>query len=235
LRLSSILQRRPSAALLISCAALFIALGGASYAAVSIPNHSIGPPQLKKNAVTNVKIKNGAVTYKKIRPNSVGRVRANLGQLQQRVSGICMSGSAIGTVGKDGKVTCNPTLPSAVQTTSNTVGISSKATGPTTVTSLSLPAGANYLAVANPTIAVSGIATGNQRVQVSCTLTVGSDTQTRAETVVGTAGETTDASIPLQLAGPSGSASVTCTGKPQTGTLPTTSVTASIDALELNR
>ena len=234
MRLSSIFHRRPSPALLVSGVALFLSLGGASYAAVTIPNHSVGPPQLKRNAVTNTKIKNGAVTYKKIRPNSVGRVRANLGQLQERVGGTCAAGTAIGTVNKDGKVACNATLPSALQTTSNTVAISPTATGRTTVTSLPLPAGPKYMTFANPTVAVSGIATGNQRVQVNCTLTVGSDTQTRGTTVIGTAGSTTDAAIPLQLAGPSGTATVACTAKPTAGTLPRTNVTAAIDALQIN-
>jgi hypothetical protein len=229
----SILRRRPSAALIVSSVALFVSLGGASYAAVTIPNNSVGSPQLKKNAVTNSKITNGAVTYKKIRPNSVGRVRANLGQLQERVGGTCAAGTAIGTVGKDGKVTCNATLPAGLQTTNNTAKISPTATGATSVASLSLPAGTNYMAFAGPTVAVSG-ATAGQRVQVSCTLTVGSNTQTRATTVIGTASETTDASIPLQLAGPSGTASVTCTAKPVAGTLPATSVTSSIDALQIN-
>jgi hypothetical protein len=166
--LPSILRRRPSAALLVSCVALFVSLGGASYAAVTIPNNSVGAAQIKKNAVTNSKLSNNSVTFKKIAPNSVGKVRANLGQLQQRVSGKCAAGTAIGTVGKDGKVTCNSALPATLQTTSNTATISPSATGPTTVTSASLPAGPNYVAVANPMVAVSGVTGGNQRVQVSC-------------------------------------------------------------------
>jgi hypothetical protein len=47
----------------------------------------------------------------------------------------------------------------------------------TAVTSLSLPSGPNYLTFANPTVAVSGISAANQRVQVGCTLTIGSNTQ----------------------------------------------------------
>lgn len=235
MRLPSILRRRPSAALLVSCVALFVSLGGASYAAVSIPNHSVGAAQLKKNAVTNSKIAKNAVTFRKIQPNSVGRVRANVGQLQERVNGKCGAGSAIGTIEKTGKVNCNASLPSGLQTTSNTAAISPTATGPTTITSLSLPAGVNYLAFANPMVAVSGV-TGNneQRVHVNCTLAVGSNTQTRAATVIGSPGTTTDVSIPLQLAGPSGTATVACTAKAQSGTLPTTSVTASLDALQIN-
>lgn len=235
MRLPSILRRRPSAALLVACVALFVSLGGASYAAVTIPNNSVGAAQIKKNAVTNSKLAKNSVTFKKIQPNSVGRVRANVGQLQERVNGKCGAGSAIGTVEKTGKVTCNAALPSAQETTSNTATISPSATGPTAVTSLSLAAGANYLTFANPTVEVSGVSgSGNQRVQVSCTLTVAGNTQTRAATVIGTPGNATDASIPLQLAGPSGTASVACTAKALSGTLPTTKVTAALDALQVN-
>jgi hypothetical protein len=59
--------RAPSPALVVALIALFIALGGTSYAAItSLPKNSVGTKQLKKNAVTGVKIKNGAVTAAKI-------------------------------------------------------------------------------------------------------------------------------------------------------------------------
>ena len=38
--------------------ALFVALGGTSYAAVSLPRNSVGGPQIKKDAVTTQKVKN---------------------------------------------------------------------------------------------------------------------------------------------------------------------------------
>jgi hypothetical protein len=40
-----------------STLALFIALGGTSYAALSLPHNSVGSPQLKANAVTSAKVK----------------------------------------------------------------------------------------------------------------------------------------------------------------------------------
>jgi hypothetical protein len=52
--------RAPSPAFVISLIALFVALGGTTYAATSLPKNSVGTKQLKKNAVTGVKIKNGA-------------------------------------------------------------------------------------------------------------------------------------------------------------------------------
>jgi len=58
--------RMPSPAFVISVIALFVALGGTSYAAVHLPSNSVGTKQLKKNAVTSAKIKNKAVTAAKI-------------------------------------------------------------------------------------------------------------------------------------------------------------------------
>lgn len=57
-----------SPAMAVAIAALFVALGGTSYAAFSLPNNSVGTKQLQKGAVTTKKIKNGAVTAPKINP-----------------------------------------------------------------------------------------------------------------------------------------------------------------------
>ena len=45
----------------IALLALFIALGGTSYAAVALPANSVGGKQIKKNAVTSAKVKNGSL------------------------------------------------------------------------------------------------------------------------------------------------------------------------------
>ena len=58
----------------VATLALFIALGGASYAATQLPKNSVGSKQLKKNAVTTAKIKNGAVTGAKINLSSLETV-----------------------------------------------------------------------------------------------------------------------------------------------------------------
>ena len=63
--------RAPSPAFVLSVIALFVALGGTTYAAVTLPKNSVGTKQLKKNAVTSVKIKNGAVTAAKINPTGL--------------------------------------------------------------------------------------------------------------------------------------------------------------------
>ncbi len=48
--------RAPSPALVISLFALFVALGGTTYAATSLPANSVGTTQLKNSAVTRSKI-----------------------------------------------------------------------------------------------------------------------------------------------------------------------------------
>ena len=60
------LRARLTYANVMATIAVFIALGGASYAAVKLPKNSVGAKQIKKNAVTTAKIKNGAVTGPKL-------------------------------------------------------------------------------------------------------------------------------------------------------------------------
>jgi hypothetical protein len=231
--LKSLMRRRPSAAIVISCVALFMSLGGVGYAAISIPNNSVGAAQLKSNAVTNSKINNGAVSYKKIQPGAVGLVRANTGQLQVRVSGACQTGSAIGTINQVGKVTCNNALPSEFGTTNNTATLG---TGATSITSVALPTGASYLAFANPSVTVTPDSTAPpQHDVVTCTLTVGSNTASRAITFDTplNSGTAHTASFLLQGAGPSGTGSVSCSSTTTGGgTAPAISVTSAINAIQ---
>jgi hypothetical protein len=73
---------RPSPAMIVALIALFVALGGSTYAAIKLPKGSVGSKQLRKNAVTSKKIKNGqvkgadiasgAVTGAKIKDGSLG-------------------------------------------------------------------------------------------------------------------------------------------------------------------
>ena len=72
--------RPPSPAMGVALLALFIALGGASYAAVSVvPDNSVGTPQLKNDAVTSPKIASGAVTKPKL--NLAGVTAPNASEL----------------------------------------------------------------------------------------------------------------------------------------------------------
>jgi hypothetical protein len=63
--------RRATFSNVVAVLALFVALGGASYAATQLPKNSVGTKQLKKNAVTTAKIKRGAVRGAKIAGSAV--------------------------------------------------------------------------------------------------------------------------------------------------------------------
>ena len=53
--------RRPSPPMVLAFVALLVALAGTSYAAIQLPAGSVGTKQLKKNAVTGKKVKNGSL------------------------------------------------------------------------------------------------------------------------------------------------------------------------------
>jgi hypothetical protein len=168
------LGRRPSASMVVACAALFLSLTGASYAAVTLSANSVRTVNIHGSAVTNPKIANNAVTYNKIKPSSVGSVRIVKSQVQSRLQSSCAAGQAISAVDVNGKVTCGATGTSETNTaaaTPVTVG-----TNATTITSLAMAGGPTYLVQANPYITVtpSTVSTaGAQHVVVTCTLAAG--------------------------------------------------------------
>jgi hypothetical protein len=57
---------------LVSLMALFIALGGTTYAAVTLPKNSVGAKQIKKNGVGASEIKKNAVRAAEIKSSAVG-------------------------------------------------------------------------------------------------------------------------------------------------------------------
>jgi hypothetical protein len=64
--------RPPSAALVVACLALGIALGGTGSAAVlNVPDGSVTTAKIKNGAVTTAKLKNDAVTVDKLAANAV--------------------------------------------------------------------------------------------------------------------------------------------------------------------
>lgn len=68
-----ILRHRPSPAMVVACIALIVALGGTSYAALNLPRNSVGTKQLRPNAVTSGKVRNGSLTSKDFRRSSLPR------------------------------------------------------------------------------------------------------------------------------------------------------------------
>ena len=60
--------------MVVACIALSVALGGTSYAAIKLPANSVGTKQLRKNAVTSIKVKDNAVKGADVLESSLGRV-----------------------------------------------------------------------------------------------------------------------------------------------------------------
>jgi hypothetical protein len=65
----------------IALLALFVALGGTSYAAVSLPKGSVGSDQIKARSVQTLKIAPGAVTNKRLADDAVNSKKVANGSL----------------------------------------------------------------------------------------------------------------------------------------------------------
>lgn len=96
--------RRPSFATAISLVALFIALGGASYAAIKVPARSVGTKQLKNKAVTAAKVKPGTLLRKNFAPGQIpaGAKGATGSEGAQGATGTAGSNGTNGSVGATG-------------------------------------------------------------------------------------------------------------------------------------
>jgi hypothetical protein len=159
--------RRPSAPLLISVVALFFAFGGASYAAFTIPNNSVGTKELRNNAVT----------YQKIAPGTIGSARINQALVQTRVSGTCSGANgAIGQITQSGHVVCNASTPQEFGSSSTGTAVTGTSSS---VASRSLVAG-SYLLFGGAYANNTGVSDST----LTCTLSVPSgSSQARTETV----------------------------------------------------
>ena len=72
--------RKPSPATLIAMLALFVALGGSSYAALQLPRGSVGTKQLRNNAVTSPKVKNNSLLVRDFRASQRALLRGPRGE-----------------------------------------------------------------------------------------------------------------------------------------------------------
>lgn len=68
----------------IALLALFVALGGTSYAAVSLPKGSVGTDQLRQGAATTLKIAPKAITSKRLAEGSVVRKKISDGAVNSK-------------------------------------------------------------------------------------------------------------------------------------------------------
>jgi hypothetical protein len=86
------IARQLTFATVIACLARFVALGGASYAALKLPKDSVGTKQLKKRAVTAAKVK----------PHSLLAKDFKSGQLPRGATGATGAAEATGPQGAAG-------------------------------------------------------------------------------------------------------------------------------------
>ena len=75
------LVRKLTYANVMATIAVFVALGGASYAATQIPNNSVGTNQLKNGAVSTAKLQGTSVTTNKIAKEAVTGAKVKLSTL----------------------------------------------------------------------------------------------------------------------------------------------------------
>jgi hypothetical protein len=233
----SLWRRRPSASMVVASLALFVALGGASYAATQI-----GSSQIQNGAVTNNKLANGsvgnwklafgAVGARKLANGAVGKSQINTAQVQERVAGTCSSG-AISAIDNTGQVTCGQTPPNEYGTSTATVKLGS---GVTQTASLSLAPSSSYLVSATAQVTATA-STGSGQEEVDCTLAGNGASLTRGLQVHVSSTEPEEQTIPLTVAVPSASAAanvtVNCAGKPTPATFaPVVTVDTAINAIQ---
>jgi hypothetical protein len=68
-----VFRMRPSPASVVACIALIVALGGTSYAAVTLGANTVGTKQLKKNAVISAKVKDRSLLAKEFKTGQLPR------------------------------------------------------------------------------------------------------------------------------------------------------------------
>jgi len=170
---------RPSAPLAVSFVALFVALGGVSWAAIHLPPNSVGSAQLKNFSVGNVKLGPNSVGPRKIIPGSVGATQVDPAQIQLRVTSACSIG-AIQSLNQTGNVTCTPALPNEYGTQPQTATLTGSQVQVATVSLPGSQAGSSYLAIGTVQVAEAG-ATGSQAVDVSCSMSAPNVTGTQGE------------------------------------------------------
>ena len=238
MRFRSLSRRRPSASLVVSFVALFVALGGVGYAATQLPANSVGSSQLQNGSVGNWKLKFNSVGSRKIINGSVGAKQVNSTAVQLRVSSACSSG-AVSAVGLSGTVTCTPTLPNELGTNASAVALG---TGSTPVATKSLPSGSSYLVLAYPHVVITDAPLPTQQVEVDCTLSVpgganNSITKSMIVNFSGTTSESQAGTIPLALpvasATSAQTATVACTDTATPSTpAPTVAVDSTVNAIQ---
>jgi hypothetical protein len=218
----------------VALLALFIAIGGVSWAATSLPAGSVGSRQLRAGAVTAAKLARGSVTAAAIRQAAVSTNQIDSATVQRRLTRACPPTSAIAYVSRTGGVACNWSLPREAGTASDQVSVGSS---PVQIAKVTLPAGSGYLAIANPDVVVNGTVPG-QQVTVTCKLSLGPQTGTRSAAVeIGPQQRRLETGLALvvadQRAAPGGDTAVLrCQQSAGAGAAPQVGVTSGISVIQ---
>ena len=77
------MHRHLSYANVMATIAVFIALGGGAYAATALPKTSVGATQLRNDAVTSGKVKNGSLQRSDFRTADLVKLRGPVGRRAQ--------------------------------------------------------------------------------------------------------------------------------------------------------
>ena len=88
---------------MVSLIALFVALGGVTWAATTLPRNSVGPAQLQENAVTSRALDANSVGLSEIKKNAIDRSEMQknaVGQLQLAQDAVTQQKMALGAVGQ---------------------------------------------------------------------------------------------------------------------------------------
>jgi len=154
----------PSPALAVSCLALVIALGGTGYAVTQLPKNSVGPMQIKNNAVTGAKVKAGSLDATDFKTGAL----------------LASSAGPQGTAGPSGAAGARGPSNGYFTTTSGAATTIIASTSPwTTVGTISLPPG-KYIATATTNVSSTVYGLDNQgtgqSVEVDCYFPVEIDT-----------------------------------------------------------
>jgi hypothetical protein len=94
--------RQPSPSMCVALLALFVALGGVSWAATSLPRNSVGSTQIKTGGVAASDLRAGAVTSKAVRDGGLRAVDFAAGQLPAGARGATGPQGERGPVGAKG-------------------------------------------------------------------------------------------------------------------------------------
>lgn len=163
-----LLGRRPSPATVIAVIALVVALGGTSYAAVTLPKNSVGTAQLKNNAVNSLKVANGSLL----------KADFKSGQIPPGPAGPAGPAGAAGAAGAAG-----PAGPSDAYSGFKNGPVAAPSTL-STIATLNIPQAGNYVIFAKLWM----FDNVNTDVLTDCTLVAGSDSDESRTMLEGNSG-----------------------------------------------